>query len=254
MIKSPAKAGFFIGGSVLSNSQIDKLGSQLRKGEMSVEILEKLEVFRSMHSSAYRYVENVLVETMGLQVTGRPFKSTVAIVEKLRRETIRLNQIQDISGCRVLVDNLAEQDHLIDNMSIFFAPLDVQIDDKRAVPTNGYRAIHVVIKKEGRPVEIQVRTRIQHAWAELSEKLADSMGHSIKYGQGDKGAISFLSSICDISKELEEVRHKRMYNTAVKLSRGSSKTLKLENKSLMEMERALIRRLRSLFKYGEEVA
>ena len=36
----------------------------------------------------------------------------------------------------------------------------------------------------GQPVEVQVRTKPQHVWAELSEKLADRRDPALKYGGG----------------------------------------------------------------------
>ncbi len=48
---------------------------------------------------------------------------------------------------------------------------------------NGYRAVHVIVFPDGIPVEIQVRTRWQHEWAELYEKLADQVGRGIRYGE-----------------------------------------------------------------------
>jgi hypothetical protein len=58
--------------------------------------------------------------------------------------------------------------------------------DRRERPSHGYRAMHVVVQQQGKPVEIQVRTRLQHLWAELSEKLSDVEDPSIKYGGGDE--------------------------------------------------------------------
>lgn len=37
---------------------------------------------------------------------------------------------------------------------------------------------------DDKTVEIQIRTELQHQWAELSEKLAASIDQSIKYGGG----------------------------------------------------------------------
>ena len=47
--------------------------------------------------------------------------------------------------------------------------------DLRARPSHGYRAIHVAPMIDGYRVEVQVRTNLQHLWAELSETLA--LGH-----------------------------------------------------------------------------
>ncbi len=42
--------------------------------------------------------------------------------------------------------------------------------------------MHVVVSVLNRPVEIQVRTQMQHKWAELFEKLADKWGRGMRYG------------------------------------------------------------------------
>lgn len=232
---------------MLSNSQIDRIGQKLRADEVDADCLRSLEVFRTLYVDAYKYVEDTLVNKMGLSITGRPFKSTVAIVEKLKRETIRLNQIQDVAGCRVLVPDLATQDHLVENMMIFLSDAELEIDDKRRSPTNGYRAVHVVAKKHGRPVEIQIRTGVQHAWAEISEKLADSLGHSIKYGAGDEDALRFLQKLSEVTAELEMTRHHKRVLTTRRATQGKSKQLILEGKKLSEQERTYLREIRVIF-------
>jgi ppGpp synthetase/RelA/SpoT-type nucleotidyltranferase len=198
-----------------------------------------------MYAGAYRHVEDMLENKIGLPITGRPSKSTVAIIEKLKRETIRLNQIQDIAGCRVLVNGLAEQDHLVESLLILFA--EVEVDDKRREPTNSYRAIHVIVWRDGRPVEIQVRTRLQHAWAEISEKVADEHGHEIKYGKGDDGARTFLSKLSIATEELEQVRHRHRVLLTTKRAQGKSQSLARGIKAVNVEERACIRRIRQLF-------
>jgi hypothetical protein len=55
--------------------------------------------------------------------------------------------------------------------------------DRIAEPASGYRALHVVARIEGIPVEIQVRTRLQHVWAETFERVADRWGRQIRYGE-----------------------------------------------------------------------
>lgn len=230
---------------MLSNTQIDKLGSRLRSGEIDEASLRDLEEFRRLFSKSYSQVEDVLVNKMGLKITGRPSKSTVAIIDKLKRETIRLSQVQDIAGCRVLVRGLADQDRLVENMQIMFS--SPEVDDKRRVPTHGYRAIHVVVSIFGRPVEVQVRTALQHSWANLSEKVADAFGHSIKYGAGDPEAIAFLKQLSDATERLEVVRHNRLALSQDKMRSGVTKLLRNQAKHLSAQERLIMREIHAIF-------
>lgn len=227
---------------MLSNNQIDKLGHDLRSGQINVEHLKRLELFRSEFAEAYNFVEELLVHKMKLRITGRPSKSTVAIVEKLKRETVRLSQIQDIAGCRVLVQDLGMQDSLLQTLELMLGQPD--IDDKRELPTNGYRAVHVIVRHKGRPVEIQVRTAMQHAWAEISEKLADTFGQSIKYGSGDGRTIEFLASLSKLTAELEYLRHRKF--TVMKGSGGYSARLAARGK-LSRLEESCIKEIGRLF-------
>jgi len=41
---------------------------------------------------------------------------------------------------------------------------DVKLDDRRAKPSHGYRAVHLITKVAAKPVEIQVRTELQDGW------------------------------------------------------------------------------------------
>lgn len=145
----------------------------------------------------------VLRDDLRLRPTGRPAKSTTSILEKLRRESIRLTQVQDIAGCRVIVGEVSAQDRIIKKISQTFH--DVVVVDRRVRPSHGYRAVHVIIKHDSRLIEVQVRTALQHLWAELSEKLSDVFDPSIKYGGGQAEMREFLA----MSSELvaDDERH-----------------------------------------------
>ena len=75
-----------------------------------------------------------------------------------------------------------QQDRVVDQIFKFYP--EAQIDDLRVEPSHGYRAVHVIVKVAGVPVDIQVRTPLQNGWAQATESLADSFDPEIKYGGG----------------------------------------------------------------------
>ncbi|MGH9908310.1 MAG: hypothetical protein ACRD8U_22325 [Pyrinomonadaceae bacterium] len=137
----------------------------------------------------------IIRNQLGLEPTGRPSKSTMSISEKLRRESIRLSQIQDISGCRLVLPDVAEQDRVIESLGKMFD--NVTIVDRRRQPSHGYRAVHRVVEWGEKLVEIQVRTALQHLWAELSEKLSDLVDPALKYGGGNENLQKLLLVLSD---------------------------------------------------------
>lgn len=88
----------------LTKTQIDRLGDRLRQ-DVSETDLKLLDSYRKSFGSAYGNAIKIIQEKLKLQPTGRPAKSTISIVDKLRRETSRLSQVQDIAGCRIVVKN-----------------------------------------------------------------------------------------------------------------------------------------------------
>lgn len=174
----------------ISKSQIDRLGDRLKKGSISDDDLRLLDKYRRSFSVAYDTVVGIIRNELALEPTGRPAKSTTSISDKLRRESIRLTQIQDIAGCRLIVDNISNQEEVVNSLKTIFE--NVSVIDRRSQPSHGYRAVHVVVVSNGKSIEIQIRTSLQHLWAELSEKFSDIVNPAIKYGGGDADTQAFL--------------------------------------------------------------
>jgi GTP pyrophosphokinase len=177
-------------GNKLSKTQIDKLGDRLRQRDITEEDLRMLDDYRRSFSEAYEFIVGALQDELRLEPTGRPAKSTTSISEKLIRESIRLTQVQDIAGCRLVVADIASQDRVVESVTTLFK--QARVSDRREHPSHGYRAVHVILKHRERLVEIQVRTVLQHSWAELSEKISDVVDPGIKYGIGNQGMIEAL--------------------------------------------------------------
>ena len=168
----------------LTKTQVDRLGDRLRKGNITEADLRLLDHYRRSFSEAYEVVVEAVRKELGLEPTGRPAKSTTSISDKLRRESIRLTQIQDIAGCRLIVADIANQESVVESLTSLFE--HTIISDRRDKPSHGYRAVHVIVNSGGKLIEIQVRTTLQQLWAELSEKCSDIVDPAIKYGGGDE--------------------------------------------------------------------
>jgi putative GTP pyrophosphokinase len=184
-----------------SKAQIDRLGDRLRKTPLGENDLRLLDEYRRSFGDAYDTVVRDLRERLHLQPTGRPAKSTTSIIEKLRRESIRLSQIQDIAGCRIVVTDIVEQERVVESLKALFP--GASLVDRRIDPSHGYRAVHVIARISGQLIEIQVRTTLQHLWAEFSERLSDRVDPSFKYGGGDDQIRQALSEIAEVAAELE---------------------------------------------------
>lgn len=69
------------------------------------------------------------------------------------------------------------------------------VDDRRVSSSHGYRAVHVIPRVAGKPIEIQLRTQLQHLWAELSETLAFQYYVGLKYGEEVPEARALLGEV-----------------------------------------------------------
>ena len=195
----------------LTKSQINRLGDRLRKGDPIETDRKLLDEYRRSFREAYETVVGHLRNRLKLEPTGRPAKTTTAIIEKLRREKTRLSQMQDIAGCRIVRASLLDQDNAVAQIQQIFK--SSILIDRRYRPSHGYRAVHVVVEQFGKLVEVQVRTSLQHTWAEFSEKLSDEFGHEIKYGGGNREFANHLASLSDAIFDFEETVEARNYDS-----------------------------------------
>jgi ppGpp synthetase/RelA/SpoT-type nucleotidyltranferase len=177
----------------MSREQINKLGKRLASGTtVSDEDLRALEELTACHLTALelgRPRVNSLATDLGtapLHIAHRP-KTTQTIIEKLRREQgMMLARVQDLAGIRIVgALKSGEQDQMVAEIVRRFPadPREARIVDRRANPSHGYRAVHVIVSLEGITIEVQVRTFYQHLWADLMERLADRLGRQIRYGE-----------------------------------------------------------------------
>lgn len=180
-----------------------------RKYEESLSIVNN---WRSAHSyplntiqmDLQRKVNNIQSDILVAQRTKR----LSSIVSKLGRfDSLRLSQMQDIGGCRAIMENCERVYDLVERYrnSRFEHKLHNERDYIGNPADDGYRSFHLVYRYRGRKeksvyndlrIEIQLRSALQHAWATAVETVDHFTGQSLKLKQGseDWGRFFALTS------------------------------------------------------------
>jgi len=112
--------------------------------------------------------------------------------------------MQDVVGCRIVVADVVAQRQSVLSLQTDFP--GARVIDRRDKPSHGYRAVHIIAKASGKRVEIQVRTTLQHLWAAVSERAADFMDPTIKYGGGPASLRAILTTISERVASFEKTQ------------------------------------------------
>ncbi len=101
------------------------------------------------------------------EVTGRP-KHIYSIYAKMRSKGLTLSELRDLRGLRVIVDDVRRCYEALSTIHQLWTPISADYDDYIARPKpNGYQSLHtVVLADDGKPLEVQIRTREMHRHAE----------------------------------------------------------------------------------------
>jgi GTP pyrophosphokinase len=199
----------------LSRSQVDKAGKLLRDWWRTPSDSEDEETFDDdaltdavAIALEYRrgFQDPLKKVTVGLRqfverestelIVGQRLKRTPQILDKLDRfGSMRLTQMDDIAGCRAILPGGASE--ITGVLRRIRRNWDVlKIDDYVKSPKNtGYRAVHVIVHRDGHSVEIQLRTPGQHEWAEGVERWAARTGFALKDGKGPSDLLSYFDLV-----------------------------------------------------------
>ncbi len=61
----------------------------------------------------------------------------------------------------------------------------------------GYRALHFTVPRDGKKIEVQLRTRGQQAWANAIEAADSSHNLTLKDGVGPDSMVEYFSAVGD---------------------------------------------------------
>ncbi|MEP7032593.1 MAG: bifunctional (p)ppGpp synthetase/guanosine-3',5'-bis(diphosphate) 3'-pyrophosphohydrolase [Actinomycetota bacterium] len=202
-----------------------RLGLQPIKWEM-----EDLS-FKTLHPGPYReiaslvekrrgerqeYVDGLLeaarlrLREAGLkaEVDGRS-KHLYSIYEKMVIGGKEFNEIYDLAGVRVVVDNIRDAYAALGAVHSLWKPVPGRFKDYVAMPkSNMYQSLHTtVVGPGGRPLEIQIRTKEMHRTAEFG------IAAHWRYKEGKEGKkaketsdLAWLGQMLDWLKDMADPR------------------------------------------------
>jgi putative GTP pyrophosphokinase len=211
-----------------SKEQINKAGRILADGIKAPEQLDIDQFFWEFNVvnnwwSCHGYPINTFQSTLRQKlqtiepnaIVAQRLKRMPSIIAKLRRfNSMRLARMQDIGGLRAVVSNLTKVRSLeshYDNRRLKHE-LVVFRDYTTSPKSSGYRSIHRIYKyKNSRApeyneifVELQIRTRLQHAWATAVETMGTFLNHALKSSEGPETWLDFFSLTSSAFAHLEE--------------------------------------------------
>ncbi|MGE5714065.1 MAG: RelA/SpoT family protein [Betaproteobacteria bacterium] len=130
------------------------------------------------------------------EVTGRP-KHIYSIYSKMRSKGLAFEQVYDVRGMRVIVDEIAQCYQVLALVHSAWTPVESEYDDYIARPkSNGYQSLHTVVGDDaGRTLEIQIRTRRMHEHAELGVAAHWRYKEGGKGRDDDEGRVAWLRQL-----------------------------------------------------------
>ncbi|MFI4976369.1 MAG: RelA/SpoT domain-containing protein [Caulobacterales bacterium] len=175
------------------------------------QVLQIVNNWRSSHAFPLNSVQN------GLRQRARRFETNFDVAQRIKRlesihaklcrrqtESMRLTQMQDIGGCRVVFEHLPSVMGLV-NLYKQKGGENRFVGEKNYIEfpkSDGYRSYHLVYEYRGRreqvvfndlKIEIQIRTRLQHAWATAVESVGLLTRQALKSNVGSSDWLRFFS-------------------------------------------------------------
>lgn len=188
-----------------SRKKVDHAGEILASAAASPEERENALAIWDNWRTAHNYPLNAFTMTLKRKAHNVDENSLVAqrlkrlpsVEKKLRRwPSMKLSRMQDIGGCRAVVghvDDVYELRRRYEDRRMI-QELRQEHDYIASPKEDGYRSLHLVYKYVGRDsdawdglqIELQLRSRLQHAWATAVETV-DTLHHqALKIGGGSK--------------------------------------------------------------------
>ena len=113
-----------------------------------------------------------MVDEAGLraEISGRP-KHIYSIWNKMRTKGLAFEQVYDVRGLRVIVDEVAQCYQVLALVHSAWTPVEREYDDYIARPKpNGYQSLHTVVARRRRPHARSADPHAAHARARRTRR------------------------------------------------------------------------------------
>jgi ppGpp synthetase/RelA/SpoT-type nucleotidyltranferase len=125
-------------------------------------------------------------------------KKRDTIINKLDRfPRMQLTQMHDIGGVRATLPNLTCLNAVSRRLKKTWTVARTR-DYVGKPKDSGYRAIHHEVRRDGRVIEVQLRTFRQHAWANQVEDDGRALGTGYKFGFGSEEIHEYYRAVSDV--------------------------------------------------------
>jgi len=155
--------------------------------------------------AAVATVESLLrAAGIAAEVNGRP-KHIASIAGKMSAKDLGFDRILDQRALRVVVERVAQCYEVLSLVHQRWRPVEGEYDDYIAKPKpNGYQSLHtVVVDDDGKPIEIQIRTRAMHEQAELGMAAHWRYKEGGGADQAENEKIAWLRRLLDWQRDLD---------------------------------------------------
>lgn len=211
----------------VSKRRVREAGELLRTwaqgGGLLVESdVEEAHAVLSLWRACHMFVRNTAAmgarwRTTRLEIDteiGSRTKARASILAKLLDRTdLKLDSIGDIAGARAVVETLSDQERLV---GAYDDHEQGRHRDYRGGKASGYRAVHLDLvlydphtlheAQRRRRIELQIRTRAQHDWADTVEEVARRTGDRLKQGAGAPWLLDALEELGVAYADLDDAR------------------------------------------------
>jgi GTP pyrophosphokinase len=191
--------------------ELEDLGFRYTNPEKYKEIAEQLAVRRESRDAEIQHIVEAVSEVFAsagtrVEISGRP-KHIYSIYKKMNEKDKPFDQVRDVRGVRIIVPDVAACYSVLGTIHNHWRPIPGEFDDYIAAPKdNFYQSLHTaIIYDDGKPVEVQIRTR------DMDENAEFGIAAHWRYKEGGKGdrydeRISWLRRVMDWQQDVEDAQ------------------------------------------------